>query len=285
MHDEDTAQQHNIADSLAKLLPRATTLLTVTPRPDDAVHFVAVPEGQKLEKVDLEALCPTPRRAAGKATLETAESFIDYIKRHATPSTVVWCRFNPQTYALNFRAVFDDHAADEPGWRGHTATYEPELSHEWKVWKKHDAQAQKQLEFATFIENHTDDINAGGEGFPTSQSMLRMATEFEANGERRCKSIVRLQGGGMRLEYVDDNDAATITHMQAFDRFQIGIPVFWNGVAFRITARLRYRQAAGGVSFWYELIRPDIVHEAAAKELVAKVQAGIGTVPLLMGAF
>jgi len=72
--------------------------------------------------------------------------------------------------------------------------------------------------------------------------------------------------------------------MKVFERFQIGIPVFWAGPGYLITARLKYRNNGGKVSFWFELIRPDRVHEAAAKELIAKVQEGIGAVPMLMGA-
>lgn len=44
------------------------------------------------------------------------------------------------------------------------------------------------------------------------------------------------------------------------------------------------RRVDGKVHFWYELIRPDRVHKAAAKELIERVRAGIGATPLLMGA-
>lgn len=67
-------------------------------------------------------------------------------------------------------------------------------------------------------------------------------------------------------------------------QFAIGIPVFWAGPGYRIDARLRYRHASGKVAFWYELIRPDRVHEAAAKELIERIRTGLPQgVPLLMG--
>ncbi len=36
--------------------------------------------------------------------------------------------------------------------------------------------------------------------------------------------------------------------------------------------------------FWYELIRPDLVYQTAAMGLIEQVRAGIGAVPLRMGA-
>ena len=37
------------------------------------------------------------------------------------------------------------------------------------------------------------------------------------------------------------------------------------------------------MNFWYDLIRPDLIHERAALALIAKVKAGLGSVPLRMG--
>lgn len=279
-----TKAERNLADSLAELLPDAKLLHegTGTDPVDQVLHF-ALPKAFALHTIDNEKLLPNPRRATGIAKLSTAESFVDYVQRHADSNTVVWCNFNPQSYTLGFRAVVDDHANGIPGWREHGAVYVPELSAEWKTWKASDEKQQSQVEFAAFLERNADDINADG-GFPSSLDMLRMATEFEANGEKRVKSIVRLQGGGMNLTYVDDNDEATITQMKAFEKFQIGVPVFFDGLGYRLQARLRYRQSQG-VKFWYELIRPDRAHETAARALIAQVRGAIGEVPLLMGTF
>ena len=148
--------------------------------------------------------------------------------------------------------------------------------------------AEGRVEFAEFLERNADDINAesavDGITYPTSLAMLKMATEFEMNGERKLRSVARLQGGQSRFEYVDDAHPDTLATMSAFDKFQIGIPVFWSGLGYRIQARLKYRNNSGKLSFWYELIRADRVHEAAAKELIEKIRAGLPAgVPLLMG--
>jgi uncharacterized protein YfdQ (DUF2303 family) len=273
----------NIAQTLARELP-APQLLVDTRVEELASHDrvlqLAVPKHFDVKEVDLERLLPNPRRTKAAAVLNDADSFLAYVARHATERTACWAKFNPQTFTLGFVAVIDEHDRHAAGWRAHTATYTPDMSAEWKVWAAQNEKPQAQLDFAAFIERNEPDI-AAMDGYPTSLQMLAM--EFEANSEKRIKSVARLQGGGVRLEYVDDDDAATLTQMKLFERFQIGIPVFWAGPAYRIDARLKYRHGSGKVSFWYELIRADRVHEAAAKDLIDRVRAGLGGVPLLMG--
>lgn len=276
----------NIAETLAEVLPKVSLIGAVSRADADQVSLAAVPKGHELREVNLERLLPAPRRAKLEAQLDQPESFLDYLTRHAGSATVVWCDFNPQTYRLSFEAVFDDLGVSQaPGWRGHRARYAPEHSAEWKIWTKNNGQdkAQHQLDFALFLERNETDI-AAVDGMPTSAQMMQMATAFEANSDKRVKSVVKIQGGGVRLDFVDDNDAETEANMKLFEKFAIGIPVFWAGPGYRVDARLRYRHASGKVMFWYELIRADRVHEAAAKELIDKIRTGLPAgVPLLLG--
>jgi uncharacterized protein YfdQ (DUF2303 family) len=283
MLDDNTRE--NIAQTLARELPKAAIVAKLAVDDlvaHDGITFIATPKGSTVEKHDFESLLPHPRRTKAAAVLNDADSFLAYVQRHATARSVCWASFNPQTFTLAFKAVIDEHDKEAAGWRAHSASYTPDMSAEWKVWAAQNEKPQGQLEFASFIERHEPDI-AYLDGYPTSLQMLAMATEFEANSEKRIKSVARLQGGGVRLEYVDDDNDATLSQMKVFERFQIGIPVFWAGPAYRIDARLKYRHGSGKVSFWYELIRADRVHEAAAKDLIERVRAGLGTVPLLMG--
>lgn len=275
--------KENIAATLARVLPTAEIIATIgepnTSLP--AVLQIAVPKSFDLKEVDFEKLLPNPRRTKGTATFSDARSFIDYIATHARNGTTVWCDFDPQTFGLSFTGVLDEHSADLAGWRQHKAVFKPAMSAEWKAWTGNQ-QPKGQIEFAEYLERHETDI-ATQEGYPTSLQMMKMATEFEANSEKAFKSVARLQGGGVRMQYVNDDDARTLEEMKVFEKFQIGIPVFWAGSAYRIDARLKYRHGQGKVNFYYELIRADRVHDTAARELIAEITAGIGDVPLLMG--
>lgn len=276
--------KENIAATLARVLPTAVILATQAEANSQqaASLQIAVPKSFDLKEVDFEKLLPNPRRTKATAEFSDPQSFIDYVALHAQTGTTVWCNFNPQTFALGFTAVIDEHAKGTPGWRQHRATFSPDMSAEWKAWKGKNGSSFAQLAFAEWIEEHADDI-ATKEGFPTSLQMLSMATEFQANEERALKSTVKLQSGGVRLTYIADPDTGTTEQMDMFQKFAIGIPVFHGGAAWSITARLKYALNSGKVSFRYELVRPDTVHEHAAKELIQQIRSAMGAVPVLMG--
>lgn len=283
----DNIPAKNLAETLSEVLPKPQMLepIDATLIPGFGIRHAALPKGFQLQevKVDLEALLPHPRRTKAVAQFAEARSFLDYIERHRTPETVAWCKFDPQTFELRFTAVFDEHAKEAAGWRAHRAVFEPDMSAEWKAWKGRNAQPMQQVEFAEWIQEHESDINSSAEGYPTSLQMLQMATEFVMQEERSLKSAVRLQSGGVRLTYIADPTTGTVEHMQAFEKFALGIPVFQGGAAWAMFARLKYRQHAGSVKFHYELVRPDHVHEHAAKKLIEQVKADLGSTPLLMG--
>lgn len=283
MNDQDTRE--NIAQTLAQVLPEAQVIHEViTGVPGLSIVHAAVPKSCELKelKLDLEKHLPHPRRTEAKARFSTVASFLEYVKRHATEGSVAWCQFNPQTFDLDFTAVFDEHTKEAAGWRAHRALFAPDFSAEWKAWKGMDKKTFSQIDFAQWLQEHDDDI-AAANGLPTSLQMLEMATNFVMNEERVLKSAVRLQSGGMRLTYVADANTGTTEEMKMFERFGLGIPVFHGGPAWSIGARLKYRNNAGKLSFTYELVRADRVHDGAAKELIEQVRAGLEGVPLLMG--
>lgn len=278
-------ENENIAATLDRVLPKPHVLFVdnLQGSPLGSVTHVAVPDGFKLEKVDNEAILSAPRITKACAVLSDPDSFIDYVNRHGTEASVTWCGFNPQTFDLSFNAVIDENNKNQPAWRKHHAKFIPDMSTEWKLWKKFDGKSLTQIEFAEFIEANADDITSSeGSGLPTSLQMLQMATEFQVTEQRVFKSTVRLNSGGFKLTYTADPETGTTDTMQVFDKFAIGIPVFHGGTPWRIPARLKYRLKDGKLSFFFELVRPDRVHQGAAKEMITQIGSGVAT-PMLMG--
>ena len=280
------ATQRNLAETLAEVLPRATIVHEPdTQVPGLRIAHVALPRNTNTAelKTDLEAYLPNPRATKATATFSDTDSFLAYMHRHATEGSIVWCSFDPQTFALSFTGVIDEHVKGTAGWRRHKAKFDPDMSAEWKAWKGQDRKGFEQTAFAEWIQDHQEDISASN-SLPTSIQMLEMATNFVMNENRSLKSAVRLQSGGVNFTYVADPDSNTVEHMKVFEFFGLAVPVFHGDkMASSITARLKYRNNSGKLTFSYELQRADKAHKAAAEDLIGAVRTGLGSVPLLMG--
>lgn len=275
----------NLAKTLSEVLPRPELLHGEDSIDGLEVLHYAVPKGHDVKelRVDLAAYLPAPRALQAAPEFHDAASFLAYIDRHANSDSICWVDFNPQTFDLRFRAVLDEHGKDAPAWRRHVAGYTPRMSAEWKDWKSMDCKGFAQVDFAEWLQDHELDI-ASVEGYPTCAQMLQMATNFQYQEDRRLKSAVRLQSGGVRLDYVADADAGTVESMQMFEKFAIGIPIFHGApTADLLASRLKYRLDNGKVRFTYELQRADKAHEKAALDLIQTVRDGLAGVPLLFG--
>jgi len=272
--------ESNIAETLARELKQPITLSTGF----DRIKRLALPPGWTIDERNDEKHELAPYRKIARVRLHDAESFIGYIKRHGSlTDSTIWCLADYKAGKVGFSAILNDHGEDpgEADWRDHRAVFAPEFSEEWNRWTGKNKAQFTQAEFATFVEDNLKDF-ASVEGCPTGAQMLEMALSFEANQDMRFKSAIRLQSGGVQMSFAQDDDAQTLAKMQMFDRFSIGFPVFWNGDAYRIDARLRYRVRDGKLSFWFELIRQDKVLEAATQSLIATIREKTGN-PFFFG--
>ena len=218
------------------------------------IPFVVIPDGYTVK--DLEHLLPAPTRKRAAVQVHDADSFCAYFNAHSTRYSTIYADVDYGAEKFVVLAVLDDNGADFAGWRDHTCTLVRRPSVEWERWNSKCRANMGQAEFATFLEeNLVDVVNA--EGMPTGSEMLQMALAFERTADKRLKSKVNLQSGGVRFEYVDDDNAETRTSMQVCDGAT---------VAYQIEARLKYRDNGGKRSFWHELIRPDRAFKQAVTE-------------------
>lgn len=253
--------------------------------PADAEHdrtpFVVVPHGYNIQS--LEKMFPTPLRKSGTVNLGDTASFIEYIKKHGEKDTcTIYADIDQQESKASYVAVLNDHgkSPESPQWRDHKCTFTPKQSVEWKRWTASDKRQMEQSVFATWLEDNLADI-ASQDKMPTGADMLQMALNFERNATKRYKQKLDLQGGGVQFEYVDDEEKDTRTQMKVFERFALGMRVFVGGDAYAMQARLKYRESSGKLVFWYELIRPDKVFEAASQDIIDAVREETGMLVLL----
>ncbi|SFK75422.1 Uncharacterized conserved protein YfdQ, DUF2303 family [Nitrosomonas aestuarii] len=270
MHEETlkSTETENIAQTVAREIKRPFEIGS-----EKHIKRVALPPGWTIEENDDEHLLDRPIRISGTAYAHDADSFINYVNRHANLATsTIFCQANYENDEMLITSIIDDHTENEPAWGAHRISFSPRHSVEYKNWVKNNRRSMPQVEFALFLEQNLEDI-ANVEGMPTGSQLLEMALQFEANQDMRLKSHVRLQSGGVQMQFVQDDDDATIARMTMFDKLSIGIPVFWNAEPYLINARLRYRVREGKATFWYELIRPEKVFEAACKTIIERIKS------------
>lgn len=242
-----------------------------------AMPFAVVPSGYEIKEI--ERILDDPARKRAAVTLLDAASYILYTKEHgSSPATCRhYANVDYEASHCTIVGIINDHGAgeQEPHWRDHTATFAPKLSIEWQRWTKNDgaSKAMPQAKFAAFIEDNIGDIN----GTPNGTDMLGMALNFEQTSEKRFKRRIDLGTGGVQLEYVDKADDATSAKIKMFERFNIAIPVFQgSNVAYQVECRLKFRQNADALNFWYELIRPDRVFRQAVTDEIGAIKEQTG---------
>lgn len=237
--------------------------------------YSVVPPGHTIESLERLLSIPTRKRAC--VTVSETDSFIKYILKHGSlDECVIYADIAAERSHCCLNAIINDHAADSANWRDHRCTFAPALSIEWSRWMGKNKATMNQADFAAWLEENLSDI-ASIEGMPTGAQMLTMALAFEATAEKKLKSRLNLQSGGVRFEYVEDEDKDTRTSMEVFQRFTLGLPVFeGSSNAYPVEARLKYRDNAGKVAFWYELIRPDRAFKTAVQAALDSIKDATG---------
>lgn len=269
--------QHN-AQTIADLAVAATPVITQ----HGGAPVVRMPQGTALQS--LEQYLPNPLTKKAKVVLKQADSLVEYLAKHKTEgATTLYAEVDYDQSKCCIKAVINDHSTYTPGWRNHVAEFNPTLTHEWQKWTAHNGKAMTQTDFAAFIEDNLADIATVAD-MPTATQMLEMALNFELTSEKKYKRKVDLQTGGTHLEFVDQADEASSAKILYFKRFTLGIPVLLGSTsAYPIEARLKFRQASGGLQFWYELVRPDRVYRQAIDEVLEHISQQSG-LPILYGA-
>lgn len=241
----------------------------------EGLPYVVVPEGYEVK--DLEKLLELPHRKRGAIVTTDSAGFVDYLQKHSINKvSTIYADIDSEQSRCKLLAVIDDHGNAYPDWREHTCKFEPKLSVEWGRWKGSDKKTMNQASFAAWLEENLPDI-ASVPGFPSGTEILQMALGFEANSDKKFRSKINLQSGGVQFEYVEDETKDTRTKMIVFERFTIGIQVFdGSASAYPVEARLKYREKNGDVTFWYELIRADRVFKSAVADELAAIKEGTG---------
>lgn len=248
----------------------------------EGVPVLLMPEGYSKELMT--ALLPCPTRKIGTITISDVDSFIDVTKRFGSLSNCnIYLDVDYAKQHIQATSIFNDHHDSGAGWRDHRAVFSPKLSEEWTRWMGKDKQALEQVKLAHFLEENIGDI-AQVEGMPTGSDVLTFVSALQETRKVKYGSAINLQNGMVELQFIEEGDNGTKGKLEAFRQFAIGIRPFANGDAYQVKAFLRYRidRNTGGITFWFELQRPDRILEDASRAMVDKIKTTTG-LPVIFG--
>ncbi|WP_370325264.1 DUF2303 family protein [Euzebya sp.] len=267
-----TAAERTENDAVAELAAAATDPMLIV---EEAVLSRLVPDGFRLETIDGEHLADHPRRARGTAAFVDPASFIAYIGRHLDDdATTLWGDWRD----LSMTAVFNDDepldGVDHPaGWRDHRAVLNLRTTEEWDDWTAADRKLMSQVDFASFIEDHVDDITD-----PPAADMLELAQTFTATENVQFSQAVRLSDGSGELRYTSDIEAGAgrSGDLHVPQTFELTIRPFEGAEPKTVRARLRWRIRNQQLAIGFQLIGPRRVLQDAFEQVADEVHTGTG---------
>lgn len=313
--DRHTSFREHVADRTGELLeqvievarhfPRVGTGAIPDPRDNTIAPVTISAEGvNKVDPSIFDAYRVRPLRRQGAARVTRLESLIALTNRHKDADGAETVLFVDEPVLGGksgaITSVIDYHSDErEPNWLEHRVLYPFPLSPEWQAWMGQNDKPLEMIEFAQFLEDRIVDVldpsaadtlpqeakdfikKAGGKlGSPTK--LIEISRSLQVNENSRVKSAQTLSSGERQIVFETEHTDAAGQPVDVPSLFLIAIPVFANSpVAFRMIVRLRYR-VRGGISFFYEVWRPDIVLKAAVDEAVAQAAAQTG-LPVFYG--
>lgn len=260
---------------------------------------VVVPEGAKLEKLDIESYQNRPTRKRGTYNFEDAKSFIAFVNREKTPETIILATREVPGFTAIFNGNLPQNIGEQstgddvsPGWGDYKAVYACPMSAEWKAWFGANGRKMSQAEFAVFVEDNALDIvqppvgggvAAADTTFPDSPQMVEIARSLSAKNNVTFASAIRLSNGEVQFKY-EEEISGTVQGgtMEVPQRFAIGVPVFAGTDPWVIVCKLRYRIERGGLVMWFDMERVHKVLERSFDEARTQIDAGT-SVPVFLG--
>lgn len=249
--------------------------------------YILVPKGDGAAEVQYVDAPDRPQRPTGSYVFHTLDSFMTFVLAQKGGSSAVFAvrgelpdhkaKFGHGIF--NALAVLNENDKDSPAWRDFRATWAPPLSESFKVWMgSNGVKFENNVAFAEFLEDHAEEIVD-----PAGATILELAVNFNVQGAVQFSNPVDLQNGAIALSMTKTVGQAANSKVVIPKRFVIEIPINRDDSRkHRFPAHFRFRLHDGGVTIWYQFIRPEVVIEQAFKEAVAAINTQTG-LPVMIG--
>lgn len=229
-----------------------------------AHYFVVDPtNGNRIERIDLEAGAIAPVRKRGLVQVFDAPSFNAVLAEHASEGANFAIYIDREPAQPRVIAVLNGHDGAGPGWGDHRVEIVFRFTSQWRKWTAIDGKMLGQIEFAEFIEDNLADIAA-----PAGAEMLEIAQYLSVTRGVDFKSSVRLSNGQVQFQNIENMDAKVGAGQIAIpETITLGIAPVMGLPPFRVEARFRYRLVAGKLTLGVRLQRVEDVMAAVVNDM------------------
>ena len=245
-------------DAIANLV-RQTIAPFEHPRGGKAV---VLPSG---EIGHLEAIDPILTHTKQKASFNDTASFVAYVNRFKGAETTIFGDYK----SSNVRAVIDYHGKESPDYLGHNAYFAPPFSEQWKAWRGIDGNPLSQASFADFIEENLIDVVK-----PDGAVFLDLVTNLQAKKNVMFNSGIRLSDGSNQLTYQEEVEARGKGNMIVPTEFDLGLPIYFGGVKYKVRCLLRCRIDEGKLVFVIKIHQRLTTEQTAFADITKAIAEG-----------
>jgi len=208
-------------------------------------------------------------------------SFTDYVTRFGNPeATVVYASDDDRTMSVT--AIIDHDAPGAPSWRRHRASWDCSTSRSWLAWTRFDGSYMSQVDFATFMHEHFEDVYApeGNPEAPSPTHMLEVSKSLRAQRKVAFSSATELKNGDVDFSFqqMTSAGAGPKGRLAVPAEFWIAIPVMKGGQHYEMKAELRYKISDdGALTIGYRLVKWDSTREDAFSHAFNRIRDSLDT--------
>lgn len=232
-------------------------------------EVLIIPDGYR--EVHLQGVNPPVRdHVVAKVTLTDLASFVAYVNDFKTEGATRVFLDASDHPAIT--AILDYHVPQGAVARcAHRAIYAPDLDAGWQAWTDIDQKPVQQLSFANFLEEHLRDVVE-----PAGAKVLETVASLKAKKNVEFESGVELQSGAIQFVHKETVEGQGKGEVEIPAQFELGLPIFFNGPAYKMTCLLRYRIQEGKLFFIVKIHQREALVRDALGEIVERIQAETG---------
>lgn len=268
--------EYEAAETLINLGAALTELSEV-----NGVKVAVVPAGYNLQTLEnLSKYAENPIRKEGITELFQLEDFIEFVKKHQTPETLILVDDTALNGTIKMKAIFNFHG-DKPGHKDYGAGFRLSASEEFEGWL--GIARGKNITQEELVEFLEDNIHTIAE--PSGAVLKEICANLTARREQKISNSFSSQNGDITVVFSEQSDIKAPKDVKIPSVFTLGISPYPRSVAYKVDLRLRTRIVAGVLNFNIKWNRLDKLRQVISDDSINALRKSLPDIQVLRGSF